>query len=142
MPGEQIHAPLPADNAAQAVVSTTKIDWLDREIDPNARWKREQGLPQPADYGGDVRGIAALLEAKPKADAELELDLLGSSAAYTHRQQCQSLAPNRGRASRLVQVILQCGGGHAMLGGDINARSRAFSRLRYNRCPKFSSMRW
>ena len=82
MPGEQVHAPLPANNAAQAVVSTAKIDGLDREIDPNARWQREQGLPQPADYGGDVRGIAALLETKPKADAELELDLLGSSRLH------------------------------------------------------------
>ena len=86
MPGEQVHTPLPTDNTAQAVVATTKIDWLDREIDPNARWQREQRLPQPADYGGDVRGIAALLETKPKAGAELELDLLGSSAAHTHRQ--------------------------------------------------------
>ncbi len=86
MPGEQVHAPLPTDNAAQAVVATTKIDWLDREIDPNARWQREQRLPQPADYGGDVRGIAALLEAKSKPAAELELNLLGGSAAHTHRQ--------------------------------------------------------
>jgi hypothetical protein len=85
MPGEQIHAPLPADNAAQAVVAPTKIDWLDREIDPNARGQREQRLPQPADYGGDVGGITAFLEAKSKAGAELELDLLGGSAAHTHR---------------------------------------------------------
>ena len=86
MPGEQVHAPLPTDNAAQAVVATTKIDWLDREIDPNARWQREQRLPQPADYGGDVRGIAALLEAKSKPATELELNLLRGSAAHTHRQ--------------------------------------------------------
>ena len=48
MSGEQVHAPLPADDAAQAVVATTKIDWLDREIDPNTRWQREQRLPQPS----------------------------------------------------------------------------------------------
>jgi len=142
MPGEQVHAPLPTDNTAQPVVATTKIDWLDREIDPNARRQREQRLPQPADYGGDVRGITALLEAKPKAGTELELDLLGSSAAHTHRQQCQSLALDRGRAGRLVQVVLQCSVGHAMLGGDFNAGKGAFSRLRHDRCPKFSSTSW
>jgi hypothetical protein len=87
MAGEQVHTPLPTNNAAQAVVAATKIDWLDREIDPNARWQREQRLPQPADYGGDVRGIAALLEAKPKAGAELELYLLRSGAGQPHRQQ-------------------------------------------------------
>ena len=37
MPGEQVHAPLPANNAAEAVMATAKIDWLDGEIDPNAR---------------------------------------------------------------------------------------------------------
>jgi hypothetical protein len=26
-------------------VAPTKIDWRDREIDPNARWQREQRLP-------------------------------------------------------------------------------------------------
>ena len=123
-------------------MATTKIDWLDREIDPNTRWQCEQRLPQPADYGGDVRGIAALLEPKSKAGAELELDLLGSSAAHTHRQQRQSLALDRRRAGRLVQVILQCSVGHAMLGGDLNPGNGALSRLRDNRCPKFSSMRW
>ena len=40
MPGEQVHAPLPTDNAAQAIVATAKIDWLDCEVDPNARWQR------------------------------------------------------------------------------------------------------
>ena len=60
------------------------------EEDPKARRQREQRLPQPADYGGDVRGIAALLEAKPKAGAELELDVLGSTAAHTHRQPATS----------------------------------------------------
>jgi len=142
MPGEQVHAPLPTDNAAQAVVATTKVDWLDREIDPNARWQSEQRLPQPADYGGDVRGITALLETKPKPGAELELDLLGSSAAHTHRQQRQSLALNSGRPGRLVQVVLQCRVCHAMLGGDFNAGNGAFSRLRHNRCPKFRSTCW
>ncbi len=136
MPGEQVHAPLPTDNAAQAVMATTKIDRLDREIDPDARWQSEQRLPKPADYGGDVRGIAPLLEAKPKAGAELELDLLGSSAAHTHRQQRQSLALDRGRAGRLVQVVLQCRVGHAMFGGDLNAGNGAFSRLRHNSLPK------
>ena len=38
MPGEQVHAPLPTDNAAQAIVATAKIDWLDCEVDPNAWW--------------------------------------------------------------------------------------------------------
>ena len=86
MPGKQVHAPLPADNAAQPIVAPTKIDWLDREIDPNARWQREQRLPQPADYGGDVRGITALLEAKPKPATELKLDLFCCGAGQPHRQ--------------------------------------------------------
>ena len=103
MPGEQIHAPLPTDNAAQPVVAPTKIDWLDREIDPNARWQREQRLPQPADNGGDVRGVTALLEAKPKAGAELELDLFRCGAGQPHRQQRQSLALDRGRAGQYRQ---------------------------------------
>ena len=139
MPGEEVHAPLTADNAAQAIVATTKIDWLDREIDPNARWQREQRLPQPRKDGGDVRGIAALLEAKPKAGAELELDLFRGGAGQPHWQQGQSLALRRGRASRLVQMVLQCSVGHAMLGGDFNAGNGAFSRLRHDRCPKLSS---
>jgi len=142
MAGEQVHAPLPTNNAAQAVVATTKIDWLDREIDPNARWQREQRLPQPADYGGDVRGIAALLEAKPKAGAELELYLLRSGAGQPHRQQRQGLALHRGRARRLVQVILQRGVRDAVFSGNRNARDRTFFRFRYDRCPKFSSARW
>lgn len=74
VPGEQIHTPLPADNAAQAVVATTKVDWLDREIDPNARWQREQRLPQPANHRGHVRRIATFLETKPKTGTEFELD--------------------------------------------------------------------
>jgi hypothetical protein len=37
MAGEQVHAPLPADNAAQTVMATTKIHGLDCEIDANAR---------------------------------------------------------------------------------------------------------
>ena len=86
MPGEQIHAPLPADNAAQAVVAPTKIDWLDREIDPNTRWQREQRLPQPANHSRHVRRLATLLETQSKANSELELDLLGRSAADTHWQ--------------------------------------------------------
>jgi hypothetical protein len=94
MAGEQVHAPLPTNNAAQAVVATTKIDWLDRKIDPNTRWQREQRLPQPADYGGDVRWIAAFLETKPKAGAELELYLLRSGAGQPHRQQRQGVALN------------------------------------------------
>jgi hypothetical protein len=142
MPGEQVHAPLPTDNAAQAIVATAKIDWLDCEVDPNAWWQREQRLPQPADYGGDVRGVAALLEPKPKAGPELELDLLGNRTAHTYRQQRQSLALDRGRARRFVQVVLQCSVGHTVLGGDFNAGNGAFSRLRHDRCPKFSSTRW
>jgi len=142
MPGKQVHTPLPANNAAQAVVAPTKIDWLDREIDPNARWQREQRLPQPADYGSDVRGIASLLEPKPKTGAELELDLLCSRTAHTHRQQCQSLALDRGRPGRFVQVVLQGSFGHTVLGGDFNAGNGALSRLRHDRCPKFSSTRW
>jgi hypothetical protein len=142
MPGEQIHAPLPADNTAQPVVATTKVDWLDGEIDPNTRWQREQRLPQPADNGGDVRGVTALLEAKPKAGAELELDLFRCGAGQPHRQQRESLALDRGRAGRLVQVVLQCGVGHAMLGGDGDTGNGAFSRLRHDRCPKLSSTRW
>ena len=85
MASEQVHAPLPTNNAGQAVVTTTKIDWLDREIDPNTRWQREQRLPQPADYGGDVRGIAAFLETKPKSGAELQLYFLRSGAGQPHR---------------------------------------------------------
>lgn len=142
MPGKQVHAPLPADNAAQAVVAPTKIDWLDREIDPNARRQREQRLPQPADYGGDVCGITAFLEAKPKPATELELDLFRCGAGQPHRQQRQSLALHRGRAGSLVQVVLQRSVGHAMLGGDFNAGNGAFSRLRHDRCPKFSSTCW
>ena len=142
MPGKQVHAPLPSDNAAQAVVATTKVDWLDGEIDPNTRWQREQRLPQPANHSRHIRGIAALLEAKPKTGTELELDLLGRSAAHTHRQQRQGLALHRGRAGRLVQVVLQRRVGDAMLGGNINAGDGAFSRLRHDRCPKFSSARW
>jgi hypothetical protein len=142
VPGEQVHAPLPADNAAQTVVATTKIDWLDREIDPNTRWQREQRLPQPANHGCHVRGIAAFLETKPKTGTELELDLLRHGAGQPHRQQRQSLGLQRGRAGRLVQVVLQGGVGYAMLSGDINAGDGTFSRLRHDRCPKFSSTRW
>ena len=86
MSGEQVHAPLPADNAAQTVMATTKIDWLDGEIDPNTRWQREQRLPQPANHSRHVRRVAALLETKSKAGTELELDLFGRSTADTHRQ--------------------------------------------------------
>lgn len=86
MPGEQIHAPLPADNAAQTVVPATKIDRLDSEVDPDARWQREQWLPQPANHGCHVRGIAAFLETKPKPGTELELDLLCNGARQPHRQ--------------------------------------------------------
>jgi hypothetical protein len=39
-------------------------------------------------------------------------------------------------------VVLQCGVGHAMLGGDFNAGNGASSRLRHHRCPKISSTRW
>ena len=139
MPGEQVHAPLPADDAAQAVVATTKIDWLDREIDPNTRWQREQRLPQPANHSRHVGGIATLFKAKPKTGTELELDLFSRGAGQAHRQQCQCLALHRGRAGRLVQVVLQRSVGHAMLGGDFNTGNGAFSRLRHDRCPKFSS---
>jgi hypothetical protein len=37
MAGEEVHAPLPTDYAAQAVVATTKIHGLNCEIDPNTR---------------------------------------------------------------------------------------------------------
>lgn len=40
MPGEQVHAPLPTHDAAQTIVATAKIDGLDCEVDPNARWQR------------------------------------------------------------------------------------------------------
>lgn len=139
MASEQVHAPLPADNPAQSIVATTKIDWLDREIDPNAPRQREHRLPQPANQSRQVRGIAALLEAKPKTGTELELDLLGRRTSHTHRQQRQGLAFHSCRPSRLVQVVLQCRVGDAMLGGDINAGNGALSRLRDDCCPKFSS---
>lgn len=61
--GEEVHAPLSADDAAQAIVATAKVDGLDSEVDPNTRRQREQRLPQPADHGCHVSGIAALLEA-------------------------------------------------------------------------------
>jgi hypothetical protein len=38
MSGEQVHAPVPADNAAETVVAAAKVDRLDGEIDPNTRW--------------------------------------------------------------------------------------------------------
>lgn len=139
MSGEQVHAPLPADDAAQAVVATTKIDWLDREIDPNTRWQREQRLPQPANHSRHVGGIAALFKAKPKTGTELEFDLFSRGAGQANRQQGQCLALHRGRAGRLVQVVLQRSVGHAMLGGDFNTGNGAFSRLRHDRCPKFRS---
>ena len=43
MPGEEIHAPLPTNDAAQAVVPAAEVHRLDREIDPNTRWKCQQG---------------------------------------------------------------------------------------------------
>ena len=141
MPGEQVHAPLPTDNAAQAVVATTKIDWLDREIDPNARRQREQRLPQPANHGGHVRRIAAFLETKPKPGTEIELDLF-RNARQPHRQQREGLALHRGRAGRLVQVIFQRRFGYSVFGCNRDAGNGALFRFRHNRCPKFSSARW
>ncbi len=85
MPGEQVHAPLPTDNAAQAVVATTKIDWLNREIDPNARWKREQRLPKPADNGGDVRG--------DRSPPRSEVEARRRTRAQLAWRQCRSHAP-------------------------------------------------
>lgn len=43
MPGKQVHTPLAAHNAAQAIVSSTKIYWLDGEVDPHTRRKRQHG---------------------------------------------------------------------------------------------------
>ena len=139
MPGEQVHTPLPTDNAAQAVVATTKIDGLDCEIDPNTRRQREQRLPQPANHSRHVRGVAAFLETKSKLGTELELDLLDRSAADTHRQHRESLAFRRCRPVRLVQVVLQRGIGDPVLGRDFNARNHPFSGLRHDGCPKFCS---
>ncbi len=137
MPGEQVHAPLPADNAAQAVVATTKIDWLDREVDPNARRQGEQRLPQPANDSGHVRRIAALLETKPEPRTELELDLFRRGAGQPHWQQRQSLALDRGRARRLVQVVLQGGVRYAVLSRHSNPGNRALLRFSYDSRPKF-----
>ena len=142
MPGEQIHAPLPTDNSAQAVVATTKIDWLDREVDPNTWRQCEQRLPQPANHGCHVRGIAAFLETKPKPGTELKLDLFRSGASQPYRQQRERLALHRRRAGRLVQVVLQGGVRDSVFGCNRDAGNGALSRLRHNRCPEFSSTRW
>jgi hypothetical protein len=51
MPGEEIHAPLPSHDAAQPVVPAAEIDRLNREIDPNTRWKSQhdyRSLPTSA----------------------------------------------------------------------------------------------
>ena len=140
MPGEQVHSPLPTDYAAQAIMAAPKIDWLDREIDPNARRQREQRLPQPANHRRHVRGIAPFLETKPKPRAELELNLLRNGARQAHRQQRERLALHRCRAGRLVQVVLQGSVAHAMLGRHCDARNGALLRLGYDRRPKFSAV--
>ena len=140
MPGEQVHAPLPADNAAEAIVAAPEIDRLNREIDPNARRQREQRLPQPANHGGDVRGVATLVETKPKSGAKLELDLFRCAAGQPHRQQCQRLALHRSRAGRFVQVVLQRRVADAMLGRHGNPWNGTFLRLGHDRRPKFCSV--
>ena len=137
---EQVRAPLPADNAAQAVVATTEIDKLDREIDPNARRQREQRLPHPANHGGDLRGVATLVEMKPKSGANLELDLFRCAAGQPQRQQCHRLALHRSRSGRLAQVILQRRVADAMLGRYSNPCNRALLRLSNDCRPKFCSM--
>ena len=86
MPGEQVHSPLPPNDAAQAVMASTKVDRLDREIDPNTRRKCQQRSTQSGDEGRHVGRIATLFETKPKARAKLKLDLLGRGAAHPHRQ--------------------------------------------------------
>ncbi len=139
MPREQVHAPLSANDAAQAVVTTAKIDWLDGEIDPNAWWQREQRLPQPANHRRHIRRIAAFIETKPKTATELELDLLRDGTRQPHWQQRECFALHRGRAGRLVQVILQGGVAHAMLGRHSNARNIALLRLGYDHRPKLSA---
>lgn len=140
MPREQVHAPLSADDAAQAVVPTTKIDWRDREIDPNARWQSEQRLPQPANHRSHVRGIAAFFETKPKTGTELELDLFRSGARQPHWQERQSFALHRCRPGGLVQVVLQRGVGDSMFGRHGDARNRALFRFSYDSRPKFCSV--
>lgn len=139
MPCEQVHAPLSADDAAQTVMTATKIDWLDGEVDPNARRQGEQRLPQPANHRSYVRRIATFLKAQPKAATELELDLLRDCTSQPHGQQRKCLALHRGRAGRLVQVILQSGVTHAVLGRHSNARDIALLRLGYDSRPKFSA---
>ena len=37
MAGEQVHSPLPAHDATQAIVTTAKVDWLNCEVNPHAR---------------------------------------------------------------------------------------------------------
>ncbi|HEY0469306.1 MAG TPA: hypothetical protein VGC79_34180 [Polyangiaceae bacterium] len=120
-------------------MTTAKIDWIDGEIDPNAWWQREQRLPQPANYRRHVRRIAAFLETKPKTATELELDWLRDGTRQPHWQQRECFALHRGRAGRLVQVILQSGVAYAMLGRHSNARNIALLRLGYDHRPKLGT---
>jgi hypothetical protein len=43
MPGEEIHSPLPANDATQPVVPAAEIHGLNGEIDPNTRRKCQHG---------------------------------------------------------------------------------------------------
>ena len=129
MPGEEIHPPLPSNDAAQAIVPAAEIHRLNCEIDPNTRRKREQRLSQPANELGYVGRIAAFFEAKPKAGAQLNLQLLGRGAAETHRQQSQRVTLRRPARWRLVEVVFQGSVGHAMLGCDLCAWDPALPGL-------------
>jgi hypothetical protein len=141
MPGEQVHPPLPANDATQAVVTAAEIDRLNRKIDPNTRRKRQQRLSQSGNDSGHVGWIATLLETKSKPGAELELDQFGRGAAHPHRQERQRVALRNQASRRLVQVVFQSGVGHAVLGRDLGAREYALFRLRYDARPKFDSAR-
>ena len=139
MPCEQVHSPLPAHDATQAIVTTAQIDWLDGEVDPNARWQREHGLPQPGDDSSNVRRIAALFETKPQTSTELELDLLGSSATQPNGQQCQCLGFRVLHRRCLVEVVLQGRVRNAMFRSHVSPRQIAFFGLRYEARPKLQS---
>ena len=138
MPGEEVHPPLTPNDATQSVVPAPEIDRLDCEIDPNTRWKGQQWLPQPANERGHVGWVAALVETKPKARAQLKLDLLDRRAAEPHRQQRQSVAFRAGAPGRLVEVVFQRRVGHAVF-GDLRAWKRTFLGLGYGGRPKLDS---
>ena len=73
-------------------MATAQVNGVDGKVNPNAWRQLEQRLPQPANHSSNVRGIATLLEAKPRAPTELELDLLRRSVAQTNRQLSYRLA--------------------------------------------------